>query len=260
MKAHPVIRERVIPAMAATGVAALLGAAGWYGYEAVSNRPVREVIFTGDVGPLPRDVLDEFARELKKRTVGTSLASVRENARRIPWVRDAAVRRQWPDAIEVRFEAYRALARWNDKALVSPAGEVFNAATEARLPSFRGPDASAASMAAMWPVLNDAVAPLASPIQELRLSARGAWEVLLASGVRLMLGREDIVARARRFAAAWPQVAARGVQTAYADLRYPNGFALRQPATLTPALPPKRERNRRPTLSPAFPQGGGSAK
>ena len=39
MNLHPVIRERVLPAMAAGGVVALLGAAGWYGYGMVTNRP-----------------------------------------------------------------------------------------------------------------------------------------------------------------------------------------------------------------------------
>ena len=48
------------------------------------------------------------------------------------------------------------------------------------------------------------------------------------AGLRIVLGREELVTRARRFAAAWPQVQARGVETKYADLRYPNGFALRQ--------------------------------
>jgi cell division protein FtsQ len=235
MKVNPVIRERVIPAVAATGVIALLAAGGWYGYETVANRPVRDVLFTGDLEPLPKDVLDEFARELKKRTAGTSLASVRDNAKRIPWVRDAAVRRLWPDVIEVKFEAYRALARWNETALVSPAGEIFSAPTEAALPAFTGPDASARAITSMWPALVDALAPLASPIQEVRVSARGAWDVTLASGLRVVLGHEDIGARARRFAAAWPQVAALGVETKYADLRYPNGFALRQAAATAPA-------------------------
>jgi cell division protein FtsQ len=233
MKVNPVIRERVIPAVAATGVIAMLAAGAWYGYDAVANRPVRDVVFTGDLEALPKDVLDEFARELKKRTVGTSLTSVRDNAKRIPWVRDAAVRRLWPDAIEVKFEAYRALARWNGSSLVSPAGEVFSAATDAALPSFNGPDASAPAITAMWPTLVQALASLASPIQEVRVSARGAWDVSLASGLRLVLGHEDIAARARRFAAAWPQVAALGVETKYADLRYPNGFALRQPSRTT---------------------------
>lgn len=240
MKMSPAIRERVIPAVAASGVIAMLAAGGWYGYDAVVNRPVRTVVFTGDLEPLPRDVLDEFARELKKRTVGTSLASVRENARRIPWVREAAVRRLWPDVIEVKFEAYRALARWNGSSLVSPAGEIFSGATDAPLPSFVGPDAAAPAITAMWPALVDALRSLASPIQEVRVSARGAWDVSLATGLRLVLGHEDIAARARRFAAAWPQVAALGVETKYADLRYPNGFALRQAANLPAALPQGR--------------------
>jgi cell division protein FtsQ len=242
MKMHPAIRERVIPAVAATSVVALLAAGGWYGYDRVVNRPVRDVVFTGDLGPVPKDVLEEFARELTKRTAGTSLASVRENAKRIPWVRDAAVRRLWPDSIEVRLEAYRALARWNAKALVSPAGEIFAAATDAPLPSFQGPDALAPSIVATWPMLAAALAPLGSALREMHVSPRGAWDVVLESGVRLVLGHEDIVPRARRFAAAWPQLVARGVDTKYADLRYPNGFALRRAATLTPTLSQERGR------------------
>ena len=242
MKMHPAIRERVIPAVAATGVVALLAAGGWYGYDRVVNWPVRDVVFTGDLERVPKDVLEEFARELTKRKVGTSLASVRENARRIPWVRDAAVRRLWPDSIEVRLEAYRALARWNGKGLVSPGGEIFNAASDAALPSFQGPDALAPAIVATWPMLVAAVVPLGSAIQELHVSPRGAWDVVLESGLRLVLGHEDVVVRARRFAAAWPQIVARGVDTKYADLRYANGFALRQAAVAAPVTPPKKKR------------------
>jgi cell division protein FtsQ len=228
MSLHPVIRERVIPAAAATGVIAALAAAGWYGYGAVAGRPVREVVLTGDVAMLPRDVLEEFSRELRKRNVGTSLASVRENAKRIPWVRDAAVRRAWPDTIEVRFDAYRALARWNEKQLVSPTGEVFTAASDAPLPAFHGPDSAAPMMASAWPALVEALAGVGSPVTQVRVSPRGAWEATLASGLKIELGREELLARARRLAAAWPQLAARGVETLYADLRYPNGFALKK--------------------------------
>jgi cell division protein FtsQ len=235
MNLHPMIRTRVIPAIAATGVATLLGAGGWYGYRAVSDRPVRNVVFTGDVQALPADVLEEFGRELKRRTVGTSLDSVRENARRIPWVRDASVRRQFPDTIEVRFAAYQALARWNDRQLVSPSGDVFAGTTEAALPAFRGPDGMALAMSTLYPQLVQALAPLGSAIAHLRLSPRGAWEVELASGLRIELGREEMAARAQRLAATWPQLAARGIDTKYADLRYANGFALRQVSAVTPA-------------------------
>ena len=41
-------------------------------------------------------------------------------------------------------------------------------------------------------------------------------------------GGFDVVARIDRFAAAWPQLAQGAPR--YADLRYPNGFALKRPA------------------------------
>jgi cell division septal protein FtsQ len=46
----------------------------------------------------------------------------------------------------------------------------------------------------------------------------------------LELGRTDMNARAQRFVAAWPQASAHVAETRYADLRYPNGFALRSNA------------------------------
>ena len=241
MKVNPVIRERVIPAVAATGVIALLAAGGWYGYETVANRPVRDVLFTGDLEPLPKDVLDEFARELKKRTAGTSLASVRDNAKRIPWVRDASVRRRYPGTIEVRFEAYRALAHWNDDRLVSPDGEIFAAESPVTLPRFHGADGAAPAIVRTYPDLVRWLAP-AGVVAEVTLTPRATWEVTLASGLHVALGRDDVQARAERFAAAWPQLAARGIETKYADLRYPNGFALRQAAVQAPVTTPKKKR------------------
>jgi cell division protein FtsQ len=92
--------------------------------------------------------------------------------------------------------------------------------------------------------------PLGSAVREVHVSPRGAWDVVLESGLRLVLGHEDIVPRARRFAAAWPQLGARGVDTKYADLRYPNGFALRQAALAAAVTPGKNNKRRsRPALA-----------
>jgi cell division protein FtsQ len=72
-----------------------------------------------------------------------------------------------------------------------------------------------------------AATPLASPVTELRLSARRAWQAKLASGLVLELGRADIEARLARFATAWPHVADLAATATHADLRYGSGFALR---------------------------------
>jgi cell division protein FtsQ len=243
MSATPKLRYRIASAIAAVAVIGAIGAAAWYGYQAVLAQPVKHVVFAGDTERLPSAALDALAHAAQSSgPEGASIGALREAARRVPWVRDATVRRRYPDVVEITFEAHEALARWNDAGLVSTRGEVFVAEAAGELPRFRGPDASAAAMAREYPTLVAMLAPLGSAVAEMRVSPRGAWQVVLASGLTLMLGRGEVGPRVQRFAAIWPQLAAGGVDTRYADLRYPNGFALRAPATAT--LSQDRGRNK----------------
>ena len=237
------LRRRVLPAAAAIAVAATLAAGAWYGYGYAMSQPVRRVIFVGETGRVNRADLDAFAQSVKESAGGTSIASVREAARRIPWVRDAAVRRRFPDAIEVALETYDPLARWSEGGLVSTRGEVFNAEHAGFLPVFSGPAMAAPRMAQAYPEISRALAPLASAVVELHVSPRGAWRVALDSGLTLELGREDIVPRLERFASAYPQLPAAGTEPRTADLRYPNGFAMTGAAR--PAAAPARKANRK---------------
>jgi cell division protein FtsQ len=219
---------KVARALAAVFVLAWLSAAGWYGYEAVLSHPVRQVTFVGSTQRLSSAELEALARSIETSPERPSLANVREAARRVRWVRDASVRRVSIDSLEIRFETYEPLARWNDDALVSTSGEVFVADYEGPLPQFRGADAVAPLMTREYPALLAAVAPLASRLVELHLNARGAWQVTLESGLVLELGRKDMEARVARFVSAWPELVARGVNQLHADLRYANGFALQK--------------------------------
>jgi cell division protein FtsQ len=221
------IGRRLLAALGAALVASAIAAAGWYGYRAILAHPVKRVVFAGDLDRLPHAELDALSQAIQAAPAGSvTLATVREAAKRVPWVREVAVRRVFPEAVEITFQAHEAFARWNDNQLVSPLGEVFNAEDAAKLPRLRGPEGSGAAVIAEYRALAPALAPVGAPIAELRLSARGAWQVLLESGLVLELGRADASARARRLAAAWPQVAERAAQSRYADLRYPNGFVL----------------------------------
>jgi cell division protein FtsQ len=227
--------RRIVSALAGIAAAALLAVAAWQGYREVIAQPFAHVVFTGDLDRLPQRDLEALTRSIQAATPAqSSLADVREAARRVPWVREATVRRSYPGTVEIRFEAHRALARWNEAQLVSPEGAVFTAEEPAALPRFRGPDGNAPEMAREYPRLTAALAPLESPIAELRLSARGAWQVALQSGLVLDLGRGEVTARAERLAAAWPQLVGQGMEVKQVDLRYPNGFALRTKLTLAP--------------------------
>lgn len=222
----PANARRAAYAAAAALAFALLAAGGWYGYRAIASHPVQRVVFEGSTARVPAGDLEALAQSIRGREGPLPLAEVREAARRLPWVRDAGARRRSLDTVEIHLETHEPLARWNDDSLVSVRGELFRADHDAELPRFRGQDAAAPLMARQYPTLARALAPLASPVAEVRLSPRGAWQVRLASGLVLQLGRGDHEPRIARFVAAWPQLAARGVVAAHADLRYPNGFAM----------------------------------
>jgi cell division protein FtsQ len=224
-------------------VAALAGGA-WYAYELASTQPIREVTFSGETARIAPADLQRLAESVRAMEPGAAtLSAVREAARRVNWVREASARRRFPHGMEIRIEAHEPLARWTPGRLVSTTGEVFSAAHDAKLPRFSGPEGTAGEMAREYPALAQALAPLGFPIAEVKLSARGAWEVALDSGLMLELGRGDRIARLERFVAAWPQISKGDAAPKYADLRYPNGFELKSPrdADDIPAKPAARK-------------------
>jgi cell division protein FtsQ len=215
---------------AAGGLAAvaLLSAGGWYGWDALARRPITAVRFVGETARVPAADLERLAAGIRGREArDVALPAVREAVKRLPWVRDCAVRSVFPGTLEVAIEAHVPLARWDEARLVSERGDVFVADYDGALPRFAGPEGAAAEMVAAWKAITRAAAGLGSPVAELRLSERRAWQAKLASGLVIELGRVDVPARLARFAAAWPQVAPTAGKATRADLRYANGFALR---------------------------------
>jgi cell division protein FtsQ len=237
------IGRRIVSALAGALVAALLAWGAWQAFKAASSRPVTEVAFAGEVERLARADLEALAAALRAAPPAT-LEEIRAAARSVAWVRDATVRRALPGAVEITFDAHEAFARWNDGELVNAEGEVFAASRAgfATLPQLRGPDNSAARVVEEYRRASAVLAPLGEPVAELRLSPRGAWHAVLASGLTIALGRGDWRPRAERFVAAWPKLDPAARAARYADLRYPGGFALKRAATLTPIPAPERGR------------------
>jgi len=156
----------------------------------------------------------------------------------VPWVRQAVVRREWPNRLAVRLEEYRAVAQWGDDGasrLVSGFGEVFDAnlgdVEDDHLLTLRGPEGSAPQMLTMLRRLAPVCERLDAQIETLALSARGSWRVELDSGAEIELGRgsdDEVIARTERFASTLAQMTSRYRRAfEYADLRHNEGYALR---------------------------------
>ena len=159
-----------------------------------------------------------------------------------------ALRRQWPDRLEVALEEHVPLARWGSTALVNTHGEVFAAASDQNMPLFAGPEASAKEIAIQFGYFRRRLAAIGQEPVEVQVSARRAWQLRLASGLTLKLGRERIEARLDRYIALYHRTI-RPLQRRldYVDLRYPNGFAVRVPELKTDPQPPRGSGRTAPT-------------
>ena len=197
--------------------------------------PLREITVSGDLAHTGRADLETATRgRVAGNFFAADLASIRAGLELIPWVRRADVRRVWPDRIEVTLEEHVALARWGDAGLVNTFGERFAGQTEAALPIFAGPPRTEGEVTRRYRQYAQELVPLSVGLERVILTPRFAWQLRLASGLSIELGRDlpndPADGRLARFVAAYPQTLGRiALRHEHVDLRYPNGFALRVP-------------------------------
>jgi len=189
----------------------------------------------------PVQLRSAVGRRVNGNFFSVDLDAVRAVFESVPWVRRAAVRRVWPDGLEVSIEEHRALALWGDGRIVNTFGELFvanlaEAEEDGELPQLSGPEGTALRVARRYAELREAVAGLDAEPEAVALSARHAWTLRLDDGTTLLLGRDQgipIERRVARWVESWPIVVATLNRRAEViDLRYPNGFAIRSLARL----------------------------
>lgn len=184
---------------------------------------------SGELKHVTRDQIDKAVKnEVRGNFFTVDMDATRVAFRKLPWVRNASVRRVWPQSLEVTLEEHVVLARWGSTALVNTHGEVFNAASAEKLPIFEGPAESSQDLTRQYVAFNEILRPLQQSIEQISLSPRRAWRVHLDNGTILELGREQVKTRLERYILMHDMSIARlNRQLSYVDLRYPNGFAVR---------------------------------
>ncbi len=200
--------------------------------------PLREVVVGGTVENVTRSQIEQATRvALVGNFFTVDLDQVRTVFERLPWVRQAEVRRRWPATLELSVEEHVAVARWRqadgESRLVNDRGEVFAAASDRQLPVFAGPEGSAARMLARYREFAAALAVVGRSPETLVLSSREAWQMRLDDGVVVELGRDEarhnLSERLARFIAYYRPAMDKIhlARVGVVDMRYPNGFALR---------------------------------
>jgi cell division protein FtsQ len=215
---------------AAAGTVAACATVAWLLLMAL-DRPVRRVLIEGSFQRVtPPEIESGVVEVVKGGLASADLDRIRERIERIDWVDSAVVQRRWPDAIRVVVTEQVAAARWNDAGLLNARGELFirNARyVPPELPLLQGPDGSEGAVVQLYLDSQGQLAESGLRLTGVRLDERGAWEIELANGVLVKLGRQAVTDRLERFIhLASPLVAKRLAEIRYVDMRYTNGFSV----------------------------------
>ncbi|MEF8746733.1 MAG: cell division protein FtsQ/DivIB [Candidatus Accumulibacter propinquus] len=186
------------------------------------------------------DVEQSLSDVLRGNFFTVDIEALRRAVEQLPWVRRAEVWRKWPSRIEVRIEEHRAAAHWGDgpEQLVNTYGELFSAALsqDQQLPRLSGPVGSSSEVLRRYEEFAQILKPTGRLPAQMALSPRLAWLLKLEDGMLVELGREQAKApirmRLQRFVDYYPTLSnTRQGRPMAVDMRYPNGFALRFPAS-----------------------------
>ncbi|HYN53475.1 MAG TPA: cell division protein FtsQ/DivIB [Methylotenera sp.] len=197
--------------------------------------PLREVKVEGELSHVNRDQVKLIvAKHLKGNFFTLDLIKARDAFEKLPWARKVSLRRRWPDKLEVSIEEHQALARWGSIALVDTHGELFHAASGSDLPVFYGPGDGVIEVASQYGEFSKQLKSANLQIATLALTPRRAWQITTVNGIVIELGRVEMNARLAKFAGVYTTtIAGLNKKITYADLRYPNGFAVRKPVEAT---------------------------
>lgn len=208
--------------------------------------PFREVTVLGARQAETRRDLAAVIHGLKGGFFTLDLDAARQAFERMPWVRQATVRRLWPNRLLVEIDEHIPAAAWNGQQTLSVQGELFPVRPWDALPRIHAPEGMQRQVAVRQAELQSLLAPAGWRIVSLQVSPRGAWRLALepttggrsqnlaAAGVTrvsLELGRDRHAERVKRFLTFYDAATARLGPLTQIDLRYPNGFAARRQST-----------------------------
>ncbi|MDA8492443.1 cell division protein FtsQ [Kluyvera georgiana] len=207
---------------------------GWM--EDAQRLPISKLVVTGDRHYTRNDDIRQSILALG--SPGTFMTQdvniVQSQIERLPWIKQASVRKQWPDELKIHLVEYVPIARWNDQHMVDAEGTAFSIpadrTSKQNLPMLYGPEGSASEVLQGYHDMGAVLAKGKFTLKVAAMTARRSWQLTLDNGIKLNLGRGDTMKRLARFLELYPvleqQAQTEGNRISYVDLRYDSGAAI----------------------------------
>ena len=192
--------------------------------------PIKQISIIGEYQHIDKEQVDLIANEyIEGNFFSINLDQTRHAFKKLAWVREIAIRKKFPDTLEVTIEEHKPIARWGRVGLVNSYGEIFNAASQEELPSFIGYETFVKEMTLKFMEMNKILSKELMQVGTITLSERLSWEVITDNQVRVILGKDNIIKKLNLFTNNYQNILA-GLKNRieYVDLRYKDGFSVKK--------------------------------
>ena len=195
--------------------------------------PIKAVKVEGEYRYLSTQTLEKLVAENVKGGFFTlDVEKVRRAVMRAPWVREATVRKLWPDTVYVKIKEQNAVVRWGGDGFLNHKGELFepeDITHPSGLITLNGPVGTQRLVFEKYKALMGLLAPNNRSVAWVELNSRRGWRFKINNGPTVIVGRKDVDERLWKYVKKVEGLLGNGTKNiSYVDLRYTNGFTVRE--------------------------------
>jgi cell division protein FtsQ len=165
--------------------------------------PVERIVVTGQLKNTQTEAIENMVQPaLVGGFLSADLGEVRDQLQSLPWVFEATVRRQWPNALEITVTEQLPIARWGEAGFLNHEGQVFEPTNASRwddLPRLQGEEGSEQTLIDSYQLLSETLSVTELEVRELALDGRGQLKAVLTNSVQIALGAIHWNERLERF-------------------------------------------------------------
>lgn len=196
-----------------------------------NTMPIKHVRIEGEMKYiLQDDISNTLATLVQTGYFAVDSGAIINKLTDLEWVREARIRRVWPDTLVLSIEEQSPVAVWNETQLLNKQGEVFKPTSnigELKLPYFSGVDSESKQVLTVQKNLNKLMGGLGLSIEELTLAQHGSWSATLSNGIKIKAGKHSPESKVSKSLTVLASLEGELIENAKViDLRYPNGVSV----------------------------------
>jgi len=221
-----------VPAILLMIAPLLLAGAAYFWVQRPDNLTIQSVEVTGDLKYLSQESLQPIIAPYVATNLFLLEAKELETELEFnAWVYSASLTKLWPDKLRITIHEERPIAFWGEDSMLNEFGEIIEAELADKvglLPVLYSPEDNGRDMVENYLQVQKWTKDFPVQILEFREDSRGSWQLKLANGLTVNIGRVQQERRLRRFVVGYERELMDNISKIHTvDLRYTNGFAVK---------------------------------